>query len=81
MLPFISYGKLSGNYGTNGSDGVAPYHYQPFWRSGNVFSFPSFQGTRPYFPLNVYNPDYGWASKHALNLALDEEHLFAAAQG
>lgn len=70
-LPFISYGKLSGNYGTNGSDGVAPYRFQPFWKSGNIYSFPSFQGTRPYFPANLYNPGYGWASKHALNLSLD----------
>lgn len=70
-LPFISYGKLSGNYGTNGSDGVAPYRFQPFWRSANAGFTPSFQNTRPYFPVNLYNPDYGWASKHALNLALD----------
>ena len=70
-LPFISYGKIAGNYGTNGSDGVAPYLFQPFWRSANVFSTPNFQDTRPYFPVNLFNPNYGWASKHALNLSMD----------
>jgi TonB-linked SusC/RagA family outer membrane protein len=70
-LSFISYAKVSGNYGTNGSDGVAPYRYQPFWRAGNPYVFPLFQGTRSYIPSNLYNPSYGWASKHALNLSLD----------
>ena len=70
-LPFISYGKIAGNYGTNGTDGVAPYRFQPFWKSATVFSNPSFQDTRPYFPVNLYNPGYGWASKHALNLSMD----------
>jgi TonB-linked SusC/RagA family outer membrane protein len=70
-LPYVSYGKLSGNYGTNGSDGVAPYQYQPFWSVSNTGSTPLFQGVRAYNPANLYNPDYGWASKHSLNLALD----------
>jgi len=70
-LPSISYAKISGNYGTNGSDGVAPYQFQPFWRISNMYSYPLFDGTRPYQPANLYNPSYGWASKHALNVALD----------
>jgi TonB-linked SusC/RagA family outer membrane protein len=70
-LPIISYGKISGNYGTNGSEGVAPYLYQPFWKPGNSYSYPLFQGTRPLLPQNLYNPNYSWASKHAINLALD----------
>jgi TonB-linked SusC/RagA family outer membrane protein len=72
-LPFISYGKLSGDYGTNGTDGIAPYNYQAFWKitSGGFFGNPLFQGTVPYAPVNLYNPDYTWASKHALNLSLD----------
>jgi len=70
-LPFISYGKISGNYGTNGSEGVAPYMYQPFWKPANQYSYPLFQGTRPYQPVNLFNPNYSWASKHAINLGLD----------
>lgn len=69
-LPFVSFGKLSGDYGTNGTDGVAPYSYQAFWKINNA-GVPQFQGTVPYAPVNLYNPDYTWASKHALNLSLD----------
>jgi TonB-dependent starch-binding outer membrane protein SusC len=70
-LPFVSYAKIAGNYGTNGSDGVAAYMYQPFWKIANTYTYPLFQGTRPYQPNNLYNPDYSWASKHAVNLSLD----------
>ncbi len=70
-LPLVSYAKIAANYGTNGSDGVAAYMYQPFWRIANTYTYPLFQGTRAYQPVNLYNPDYSWASKHAVNLSLD----------
>lgn len=64
-----SFGKIYGSYGTSGSDGVAPYKYQPFWApSGGVAPF---QGVTPNFPLNLYNPDYSWALKKSLNIAMD----------
>jgi TonB-linked SusC/RagA family outer membrane protein len=70
-LPFISFAKIAGNYGTSGSDGVAPYQFQPFWQLANSFSYPLFENTRAYMPVNLSNPNYGWASKAALNLSLD----------
>jgi TonB-linked SusC/RagA family outer membrane protein len=70
-LPFISYAKIAGNYGTSGSDGVAPYQFQPFWQLANSYSYPLFENTRAYQPVNLSNPNYGWASKAALNLSLD----------
>jgi len=68
-LPFVSFGKLSANYGTSGSDGIAPYMYQAFWQP--VTGVNPFQGIRPYKPLNLYNPDYSWDLKKTLNIALD----------
>jgi TonB-linked SusC/RagA family outer membrane protein len=68
-IPFMSYGKLSGSYGTSGSDGIAGYNYQAFWAA--PYSTPAFQGTQPDAPLNLYNPDYSWALKKSLNTALD----------
>ncbi len=68
-LPFINYGKLSGNYGTSGSDGIAAYKYQAFWQPIN--SVPSFIGFRPNMPINIYNPQYSWALKKSLNASLD----------
>ena len=67
---FISFGKLSGSYGTSGSDGVGPYLFQPFWGPGGSYISPV-QGIRPNFPTNLYNPDFSWALKKSLNLALD----------
>jgi TonB-linked SusC/RagA family outer membrane protein len=68
-LPVISYAKLSGNYGTSGSDGIAPYHYQSFWQP--ISDVPAFQGSQPDLPQNLYNPNYSWAVKKSLNVALD----------
>ena len=68
-IPFMSYGKLSGSYGTSGSDGIAPYLYQAFWTpTGSV---PAFQGSQPDAPHNLYNPNYSWALKKSLNIAMD----------
>ncbi|SFW52392.1 TonB-linked outer membrane protein, SusC/RagA family [Chitinophaga sancti] len=71
LKPVLSFVKLSGNYGTNGSDGVAPYKYQPFWKVGSATNTQTFDGTRPYTANNLYNPTYSWASKHSINLGLD----------
>jgi TonB-linked SusC/RagA family outer membrane protein len=69
VVPFVSYAKLSANYGTSGSDGIAPYQFQAFWQP-DAYA-PLFQGQRPYYPVNLYNPNYNWASKKSLNVALD----------
>jgi TonB-dependent starch-binding outer membrane protein SusC len=68
-LPFISYAKLSGSYGTSGSDGIAAYMYQAFWKP--VTNVPAFQGSQPDAPGNLYNPNYSWALKKSLNIAMD----------
>jgi TonB-dependent starch-binding outer membrane protein SusC len=70
-VPVISYAKVAANYGSTGSDGVAPYMFQPFWKLANSYTYPLFEGTRAYFPANLSNPNYGWASKQALNLSMD----------
>jgi TonB-linked SusC/RagA family outer membrane protein len=70
LLPIVSYAKISGNYGTNGSDGVAPYRFQDFWKLASS-AIPLFQGTRGYVPGNLFNPDYGWSTKRSINIGLD----------
>lgn len=68
-LPVLSYGKLSGSYGSSGSDGIAAYQYQSLYQA--IPYVPAFQGIGPSYSSNLYNPDYSWASKLSLNLALD----------
>ena len=69
LLPFVSFAKLAGSYGTSGSDGIAGYQYQAFWKP--VGYLPSFENSKPNFPVNLYNPDYSWALKKTLNVSLD----------
>ncbi|HEV2481028.1 MAG TPA: SusC/RagA family TonB-linked outer membrane protein [Puia sp.] len=69
LLPFISYAKLSGSYGTSGSDGVAAYQYQAFYSP--ITYVNNFQGSQPDAPINFYNPNYSWATKRSLNTSLD----------
>jgi TonB-linked SusC/RagA family outer membrane protein len=69
-LSALSYGKISGSYGTSGSDGIKAYQYQALYTSLPSY-LPSFQGIRPSSPSNLYNPDYSWALKKSLNVALD----------
>lgn len=69
--PVLSLLKISANYGTNGSDGVAPYNYLDYWTVPSFSFSPPFQGLRPYSPSNLYNPDYSWALKKSLNLMAD----------
>ena len=69
-LPVISYAKISGSYGTSGSDGIGSYLYQSFWTPANSGAVP-FQGIAPNIPKNLFNPDYSWALKKSLNIAMD----------
>jgi TonB-linked SusC/RagA family outer membrane protein len=66
----FSYGKISGSYGTSGSDGIKAYQYQSLYASFPSY-LPTFQGIRPSYSTNLYNPDYSWALKKSLNVALD----------
>ena len=65
----LSYGKLSASYGSVGSDATTPYQYQQLFATDN--SLPNFQGTRPLFVQNLYNPNYGWDTKKSMNVGVD----------
>ena len=69
LTDILSYGKISANYGTSGSDAISSYQYQAFWSPNTLAG--SFEGLQPYFPKNLYNPDYSWATKKSLNVSLD----------
>jgi TonB-linked SusC/RagA family outer membrane protein len=69
-LPFFSYGKLSGSYGTTGSDASKAYQYQALYQAAQYGTLP-FQGISQGIPVNLYNPDFSWATKKSLNLAVD----------
>ena len=64
-LPWLSFGKLTANYGITGSNNVTPYQYQPNWTAlGTLYTY---QGSMIYSPNNLYDPNYHWATKHDYN--------------
>jgi TonB-dependent starch-binding outer membrane protein SusC len=65
----LSFAKLSGNYGTSGSDGIAPYQYQANWEPVN--SSNGYQGITGYYPVNPQNSIYAWALNKKWNEALE----------
>lgn len=70
-LRFISYGKLTGSYGTTGSDASKSYQYQALYGPYPYTNTTPFQGVRQNIPKNLYNPDFKWATTKSLNLAID----------
>ena len=68
-LPFLSFGKLSANYGTSGSDGGQAYQYQAFYKVVQNNLSPS-SGITPLSPSNLFNPDYSWSTKKSFNATI-----------
>lgn len=68
-LPFFSFGKLSGSYGTTGGDASKAYSYQALYQ--NISGVLPFQGIRQASAYNLYNPNFSWSTKKSLNLGLD----------
>ena len=55
-IPFLSFGKLRGSYGTSGNDAVGDYKYLNLYSSYSR----SYLGNPTLVPSALYNPDYSW---------------------
>jgi TonB-linked SusC/RagA family outer membrane protein len=65
---FLSFGKLSGSYGTTGSDNLPQYSYLSQWAPIT----PNYQpGLPSYSSTLLPNPNVEWQSNHKLEGALD----------
>lgn len=69
-LPFISFGKLSGSYGTTGQNASQSYQYQPLYSPYPYGNTTPFQDIKQIIPVNLYNPDFHWATKRSIDLSL-----------
>ena len=56
-LRFLSFGKMQGSYGTNGSDGGIPYGYLTRWTSNDLLPY---MGVQSVAPTQHANPNYQW---------------------
>ena len=66
-LPFLSFGKLRGSYGTSGNDQIGDYQYLDTYSFGNT-PYQNIVGIRP---TRLFNPDFSWESNEKLELALE----------
>jgi TonB-linked SusC/RagA family outer membrane protein len=69
-LPFLSYGKIRGSYGTTGNDQIGNYQYFSAYSANNTQGY-TFQGTGGLLPQNLYNPDYSWEINRKLEAGLE----------
>ncbi len=70
ILPFLSFGKFRGSYGTTGSDQIPGFQYLSLWSAnGNT---PYQQNGAPSFTSQyLSNPNLVWQSNHKLEGAID----------
>ncbi|MCF3109567.1 SusC/RagA family TonB-linked outer membrane protein [Niabella sp. CC-SYL272] len=79
-LSFLSYGKIRASYGVAGSDAIGDYNFLSRWQPSQY----SYNGESGYYPLNLYNPGFSWASTKKLEIGLElgfagDRVLFTAA--
>ena len=66
-IPFLSFGKLRGSYGTSGNDQIGDYQYTDTYSvSGNTYG-----GTSVMEPSRLFNPVFGWETNKKLEFGLE----------
>ena len=66
-LPWFSFGKVRGSYGTTGNDGIQGYLSQGTFDS-SIYTYQGAQGLRPY---GLADPNVSWESTRKMELGLD----------
>ncbi|MEH6763831.1 MAG: SusC/RagA family TonB-linked outer membrane protein [Aequorivita antarctica] len=67
QLPFISYGKLRGSYGTTGNDQIGNYGFLDTYTPSGL----SYQGIQGLQPVQLFNPNYGWELNKKLEATIE----------
>lgn len=62
-MPFLSFGKLRGSFGTTGNDQIGDYGY--------LNSYEATRGQGGLYPTNLANPNYSWEVNEKLEAAFD----------
>ncbi len=66
-VPFLSFGKLRGSYGTTGNDQIGDYRYLDSY-SSTTYPYQDILGLRP---TRLFNPLYGWETNKKFETALE----------
>jgi TonB-linked SusC/RagA family outer membrane protein len=68
-LPFLSFGKIRGSYGSTGSDQIGDYEYLTQWTATGVNPYQD--GVPAYVPRILSNSDFHWEVNRKLELAIN----------
>lgn len=69
-LPFLSFGKIRGSYGTTGNDQIGDYQYLDLYQSAGFIS-TAYQGNASIKPGRLNNPYLQWESTKKLQFGID----------
>lgn len=67
LLPFLSFGKLRGSYGSTGNDQIGNYQYLDTYK-GTVYAY---EGQPGLSPARLFNSGYSWEENKKLELAAE----------
>lgn len=68
-LPWISFGKIRGSYGTLGNDQIGDYAYLSTYTSFSLY--PSYNGVNALNPVSLANDKFSWEVTKKLEFATD----------
>lgn len=66
-LPWISFGKLRGSFGTTGNDAIGDYQFLNTWSTSAAI----YQGIPTVQPTALFNPDLSWERNNKIEFSLD----------
>lgn len=66
-IPFLSYGKLRGSYGTTGSDAISNYQYLNTYRS----TVGTYNGSGGLAISRLNNPSYSWETNKKMEASIE----------
>lgn len=67
IVPFLSFGKLRGSYGTTGNDNIGDYAFLDLYKSLGY----TYQGDKGLQPQALFNPDLQWEATRKIEGAID----------
>jgi hypothetical protein len=65
-LPFLSFGKLRGSYGSTGNDAIPEYGFLSLYSFGNLYA-----GAMSLSPTGLYNNGYSWETNRKAEVGLE----------
>ncbi len=67
QMPWLSFGKIRGSYGTTGNDQIGDYQYLDTFSSTGI----PYQGIIGLQPIRLFNPNFSWETNRKLEAAID----------